>query len=164
MLRGAHCGAAPGRHKPVIVLQVAPAAQSTGPAQGNAHFWNCTLQRPKPHEASLVQGSAKALGVAMVPAGAAAGVAAGAVTTGAGVAAVTAGCGWASVGAGAVYGAGAAGGGSFSLPHALTIEPTPTKAITDLRSIEYLLFPRRIRRLSFRFPRFLHGRFILVAP
>jgi len=75
-----------------MVLHVAPAAQSTGPAHGNAHFWNCTLQRPSPQEASLVQGSANALGVAITPAGGvAAGAAAGAVATGAGVAAVTAG-------------------------------------------------------------------------
>jgi len=68
-----------------MVLHEAPAAQSTALAQGNAHFWNCTLQRAKPHEASLVQGSANGPGVAMAP------VAAGVVTTGAGVAAVTAG-------------------------------------------------------------------------
>jgi hypothetical protein len=76
----------------VSVLHVAPAAQSTGPAQGNAHFWNCTLQRPSPQDASLVHGSANALGVAIAPAGAApAGTVPGVVATGAGVAAVTAG-------------------------------------------------------------------------
>ncbi|HYQ27347.1 MAG TPA: hypothetical protein VER04_09005 [Polyangiaceae bacterium] len=96
-----YCGAAPGKHKPVTVLQAAPAAQSTGPAQGKAHFWNCTLQRASPHAESFVQGNAKAFGVAIVPAGAAA---PGVVATGAGVAAVTAGCGsgCATVGAGGV--------------------------------------------------------------
>ncbi len=76
----------------------------------------------------------------MVPAGAAA---AGAVTTGAGVAAVTAGwgCGGAivGVGAGGAYGAGAAAGAS-SLAQALTIETTPARAMSDLRSnIEFSL-------------------------
>ncbi len=85
-----YCGAAPGRHRPVSVLQVAPAPQSTGPAHGNAHFWNCTLQRPSPHDASLVQGNAKAFGVAIAPLGAGA-TGAGVVATGTGVAAVTAG-------------------------------------------------------------------------
>lgn len=133
-----YCGAAPGRHKPVIVLHDAPAAQSTGPAQGNAHFWNCTLQRASPHDASVVQGNANAPGVAIVPA---AGAAAGAAATGAGVAAVTAGWGWATVGvgAGAAYGAGAAAGGSLSLAQALTIATTPTRATRDLRSIDFFL-------------------------
>lgn len=118
------------------VLHCAPAAQSTGPAQGNAHFWNCTLQRASPHDASLVHGNANGPGVAIAPAGAAA---AGAAATGAGVAAVTAGCGW-TVGAGATYGAGAAGGGSLSLAQALTIETTPLRAMRDLRSIEVFSF------------------------
>ncbi len=144
VLASNYCGAAPGRHRPVSVLHVAPAAQSTGPAHGNAHFWNCTLQRPSPHEASLVHGNANVFGVAIAPAGAAAG---GAVTTGAGVAAVTGGWGWASVGAGAAY-TGAAGGGSFSLAQALTIETTPPRRMRDLRSIEFFSFPRRIGRLS----------------
>jgi hypothetical protein len=148
----------------VSVLHAAPAAQSTGPAHGNAHFWNCTLQRPSPHEASLVQGSANALGVAIAPAGAApAGAAAGLVTTGAGVAAVTAGCGCASVGAGATYGCGAVGGGSLSLAQALTIEPTPTRAMRDLRSIGAFLFPRRIGRLSKGFRVRARPLFILAA-
>jgi len=132
----------------VSVLHDAPAAQSTGPAHGNAHFWNWTLQRASPHEASLVQGRANAPGVAIVPAGAAA---VGVVATGGGVAAVTAGCGcvWATVGAGATYGAGVAAGGSLSLAQALTTETTPARAMRDLRSIE-VLFPRRIGRLSER--------------
>jgi hypothetical protein len=140
-------GAAPGRHKPVSGLHEAPAAQSTGPAQGNAHFWNCTLQRASPHDASLVHGNANGPGVAIAPAGAAPGTA----PAGAGVAAVTAGWGrgWAAVGAGGVYGAGATGGGSLSLAQALTIENTPARAIKDFRSIEFV-FPRRIGRMSKR--------------
>ncbi len=120
------------------MLQLAPAAQSTGPAQGKAHFWNWTLQRASPHDASLVHGNAKAPGVAIVPAGAAP---AGAGATGAGVAAVTAGWGWGRgwVGAGGVYGAGAAAGGS-SLAHAQTIEAAPARAMKDLRSIEFFSF------------------------
>jgi predicted DNA-binding transcriptional regulator YafY len=43
------------------------------------------------------------------------------------------------VGAGATYGCGAAGGGSL-LPQALTIKPTPARAMRDLRSIEYFSF------------------------
>jgi hypothetical protein len=140
-----YCGATPGRQSPVIVLQAAPAAQSTALAHGKAHFWNWTLQRASPHDASLVQGSANGPGVAIVPAGAA--VAPG--TTGAGVAAVTTGCGWATVGAGATYGAGAAAGVSFSLAQAVTTATSPLRAMRDLRSIEFL-FPRRSGRSSKR--------------
>jgi len=34
----AYCAGAPGKHRPVIVLQLFPAAQSTALAHGNAHF------------------------------------------------------------------------------------------------------------------------------
>ena len=141
-----------GKQSPVIGLQVAPAAQSTAPAQGKAHFWNCTLQRASPQEASLVQGSANAPGVAMVPPAAGAGVALG--VTGAGVAAATTGCGCATAGvvatgaaAGATYGAGAAAGGSLSLAQAVAMETKPIRAIKGRRSIEFL-FPRRAGRSS----------------
>jgi hypothetical protein len=60
----------PGRQRPVIGLHVADAEQSAAVWQGNAHFWNCVLQRPRPHAESFWQGSASGPGVAIVVAGA----------------------------------------------------------------------------------------------
>src|SRR5262245_16921221 len=51
------------------------AAQSTGVWHGNAHFWNCMLQRCRPQALSFWQASASGPGVAMVPAAVGAGAA-----------------------------------------------------------------------------------------
>ena len=121
------------------MLQAALAAQSTALWHGKAHFENCTLQRAKPHELSLVQGNAKALGVAIVPAGA--GIAAAGAGVAAAGAAMTAGCpaaGWAATGWPGACGycvAGVIAEVSGSLAQAVT-NASPARATRALRNID----------------------------